>query len=306
MGFLGALIGGGTSLLGGILGASAASKAAQQQLNAENNAANYVKGNAAQALGNIGQNLQAQQGLLSPYQQAGSGALANLSSLLGTPGQGLLQGWNQSFQAPTEAQAAATPGYQFAVDQATQQLQNSAAGRGGLLTGGTAKALDQYTQGLADTNYQQVYNNQFQNYLQNYQQFQQNQANQYNRLSGLAGIGQWAAGTGVGALGQASGLESSVLGQSGQSVANLYGQAGGAQASGTVGAANAWNSALGGIGNAAQNYALLSSLNGQPSNNAWAGQFGNLTPSQVSGAMIGPAGVPYNVPFNTGGYGPVG
>lgn len=280
MGFLGALIGGGTSLLGGILGSSAASKAAQQQQQAALNASNFAKNNQNQALGDIGQNLNSQLGALAPYEQAGKSALGNLSDLLGTPGQGLLQNWDQSFQAPTAAQAAATPGYQFAVQQGNKALQASAAARGGLLSGGTAKALDQYNQGLADTNYQQVYNNAFQNYQQNYNQFQQGQANQYNRLMGQAGLGEWGTGAAVNALGQASGQQVGTLLDTSRTVGQDLTNAGAAAASGTVGSANAWNGALSGIGNAAGNYALLSQLNGQ------------YGPATQSGYNIGGPGTP--------------
>ena len=108
-----------------------------------------------------------------------------------------------------------TPGYQFRLQQGLKGVEDSAAARGTLLTGGTIEDLNDYAQGSAS------------------QEFD----NEYRRLFGLAGLGQGAAGT---------------LGGYGSSYANnatgLITGAGNAQAAGTVGGANAWNNALGNIG----------------------------------------------------------
>ena len=76
---------------------------------------------------------------------------------LGTYGS-LMSGFpGGNFQAPTLQQAENTPGYQFALQQGQNALQASAAANGSLLTGGTLNALDSYSQGLADTNYNNIY-----------------------------------------------------------------------------------------------------------------------------------------------------
>jgi|SRR5580658_1024365 hypothetical protein len=172
----------------------------------------------------------------------------------------LLQGWNQEFQAPTAAQAAQTPGYQFALQQGENALQNSAAARGGLLSGNTAEALDQYSQGLASTNYQQTYNNALNQYQTAYNQFANNQANTYNRLAGIAGTGQTAANqlnsAGQSAANNVAGISATAGQQIGQSAQN----AGAATASGYVGAANAINSGIGSATGSAQQGILLSQL----------------------------------------------
>lgn len=54
-----------------------------------------------------------------------------------------------------------TPGYQFAFEQGQRAIQNSAASRGTLLTGGTLKALERFGTGLAD----QTYDNAWRRYL---------------------------------------------------------------------------------------------------------------------------------------------
>lgn len=182
------------------------------------------------------------------------GSLVNPS--LGGYGS-LSQGWNQTFQAPTAAQAAATPGYQFAQDQGQQAIQRSAAANGNLLTGGTEKALDQYSQGLADTNYQQVYNNALGQYQMGYNQFENNQTNLYNRLASLAGLGQTTASQ-LNQQGQsaANGVSNILLG-SGQQIGQNINNAGAARASGYVGQANAISGGLSSLGNSASLLALL-------------------------------------------------
>ena len=77
-----------------------------------------------------------------------------------------------------------TPGYQFQLQQGNNAIQSSAAATGGALNGGTLKALDQYTTGLANTTYGQAYN-----------QYLQNSAQQYNQLYGVASLGENATAT---------------------------------------------------------------------------------------------------------------
>ncbi len=89
---IGALVGAGTSLIGGILGHNAASEAARQQQAAAQAAQNYAINNAHEAQGYNNQNLQQGLGYLTPYINAGQGAVGTLSDLLKTPGHGLLQG----------------------------------------------------------------------------------------------------------------------------------------------------------------------------------------------------------------------
>ena len=166
------------------------------------------------------------------------------------------------FVAPTAAQALASPGEQAQLQLGDQALQQSAAARGGLLTGGTAEALDAYGQNLASTNYQNTYNQAFNTYAQNYNQYQNQQANQYNRLAALSGIGQTTAQD-LGTLGQsASNNVSSNLLNTAAGMGQQYNNAAAANASGTVGAANAWSGALGGTTNNLSQLAMLQQLFG--------------------------------------------
>lgn len=248
------------------IGAAGSLGAASTQAKASKNAAQLQAQEQQNALQFQQQQYNTNQQNIQPFLQAGQGAVGELSGLTSTPGQGLLTPWNQQFQAPTAAQAAATPGYQFQLQQGENALQNSAAAQGNLLSGGTGAALEQYGQGLASENYQQVYNNALTQYQQSYNQFENNQANEYNRLAGLAGTGQTAASQ-LGSLGQSAasnvgGIDIAGGAQQGQSLQN----AGAATASGYAGLANSLGGGVASGANALSENALLSGLLGGTSN----------------------------------------
>lgn len=236
LGLLGAGIGAAGSLFGGLFGGNASANASKQYIQALQQAQQYLSGELNQGTANY-----------SPYLRLGSTAANDLRGRLSD----LTAPWTQKFTAPTAAQAEQTPGYQFELQQGLNAAQNSAAGRGGLLSGGTLAGLNNYAQGVASTNYQNTFNNALTQYQSAYQSFLNNQNNAYSRLMGLSGQGLQAAG-GAGNL--ISGI--------GGDIASLYGQQGAARAQGTIGQANAYGSILPGIGNSLLNYGLLSSLNG--------------------------------------------
>ena len=244
MGFMAAalpaLIGAGGSLLGGLFGSNASQQASQQYIQALQQAEGQLQGSEQQGL---------QQ--YAPYQKAGNTAAATLGDLTGTPGQGLLQNWTGQFTAPTAAQAAQTPGYQFQLQQGENATQNSAAGQGGLLSGRTLADLNNYAQGTASSNYQNVFNNSLQQYNSAYNTFLNNQNNTYSRLMGVSGQGL-----------QAAGGAANLIGNLGGDIASMTAQQGAAQAGGTLGSANAWSNAISGIGGAISNGMTLGSLNG--------------------------------------------
>lgn len=203
---------------------------------------------------------------------------SQINPALGAPGS-LAQGWNQTFTSPTAAQAEQMPGYQFQQQQGQQAVQNSAAASGNLLTGNTAAALDQYSQGLASTDYNNLYNQSMGNYQTNYNTFEQNQANQYNRLASLAGLGQVSAQQ-LGNQGIQTGAN---IGNTLTSAANSIGQSGqnaaAATASGYIGQANAINGGISSASNGLSSLALLQALQGGSSNpNDISGLFAQGTP----------------------------
>ena len=167
------------------------------------------------------------------------------------------------FQAPTLAQAQATPGYQFALQEGENAQQASAAANGSLLTGGTQAALNNYAQNYANTNYNNIYNQALNTYQTNYNTWANQQANTYNRLSGIAGMGQTTAQTLGGQGLQSAGQIASTLGSTGAQVGQQMNNAAAATASGYVGAANAYGGMATGLGGNLSNLLLLQQLIGQ-------------------------------------------
>lgn len=207
------------SAVGGIVGAIGSSNAADAQANAANHAADIQQQQYQQ-------NTQNQQ----PYMNAGYGALNTINSDFANG-----TGFAQSFSPQNYID---TPGYQFQQQQGTNAINASSAATGGVLNGGTLKALDQYTTGLANTTYGQAY----QNYLAGSNQ-------QYNQLAGVAGLGENAAAS---------------LGSQNTTAANNQGnyvtQAGNAQAAGDIGVAN---SITGALTNSTNSMAQLAALDSQ-------------------------------------------
>ena len=122
----------------------------------------------------------------------------------------------------------ADPGYAFRLKEGMKSLDAQAASRGGLISGAALKAANRYGQDYASNEYSNAFN-----------RYQTNRSNQLQPLQSLMGSGQTATNAtsnAAGAYGAAAG--SNAL------------QAGNALASGQVGSANAWNSALGGVAKA--------------------------------------------------------
>jgi hypothetical protein len=166
----------------------------------------------------------------------------------GMSGDGsLAQSWTQAFNAPTNITEQNDPGYQARLKAMTDSLQNSAAARGNLLTGGTAMDIGNKSQDYASNEYGNVYNRALGQYQQNYNIFNNNQSNLFNRLSALSGGGQvTAANLGGGAL-QAAGQ----IGQSTQAAGNDLQNAAYQRASGYTNTGNAISSGLGNLGSLA-------------------------------------------------------
>ena len=238
------IIGGGASLLGGLIGAGGAQSAANTQARAANNATQLQSNIYGQTVSNE-----------SPFLGAGVGATGQLNYLLGNsnqvPGEagstaGGFGSLNtaypslQPFTADTFKQYS--PAYQFQLQQGAQGTLNQDAGAQGAESGAALKDLTSYNQGMANTSFNNAFNQYLGQQQQGFSQYQTQQNNVFNRLSTLAGMGQSAASN------QATGA-SSFAGSIGQSASNV----GSALAGGTVGATNAITGALGG----AASYAAL-------------------------------------------------
>jgi hypothetical protein len=259
----------GVGVAGAAAGGIASYEGEKGVANASESAAQLQAQEAQNALGFQEQEFNTTQANQAPFLKAGQTAVGDLSSQL-APGGPLTQAYpGGSFTAPTAAQAQATPGYEFTLQQGQDAIQNSAAAQGNLLSGGTEASLDQYSQGLASGTYQQSFNNAQSLYNTNYNTWAQQQANQFNRLASVAGLGQTTAGQ---------------LGQEGQQAASNVGNidisTGAQQGQDAVNAASARASGYNAIGNSLSNYGTLASIYGLASQNS------NISPISDDETML--------------------
>lgn len=164
---------------------------------------------------------------LAPYKQAGDTSLKQLMGQMGTNGY-----FNQTYDGQD---IYSDPSYQFRLQQGQNAIQSSAASHGGLLSGATLKALQNYGQESASQEYGNAYN-----------RFNADQTNRYNRLSNLVGVGGNAAAQ-VGNAGA----------QTAQAVANNTMQGANSIAAGQVANANNWSNTANNLGSMATSYAFM-------------------------------------------------
>ncbi|MGX4758522.1 DNA transfer protein p32 [Acinetobacter baumannii] len=208
-----AAVAAGAAVAGGAMSASASRSAAKKQANAAE----------AATQAQLEQYNQTREDL-SPYREAGGYGLEQL--LAGYKDGSLLKGYDGS-------QLYQDPSYKFRLNEGLGAVQSGAASQGGLLSGATLRALNNYGQEAAS----QEYNNAYTRYTND-------QQNRYARLKDLANMGQNSA------------VQTGTMGQSavGAAGANLM-EGANAAAAGTIGANNAWNDAFGTIGSLASGYA---------------------------------------------------
>lgn len=208
--------------------------------NASQNAAQTQAGAAAGANANTMAMFQQEQANLQPWLTSGGNANAALQNWMGIGPGGTINQNAPGMQQFNPSMLPNDPSYQWQLQQGQNAILNNASAMGGVFSGNTASALQNYTQGLASTDYQNALNN-FNNY----------QNSIYSRLGGISSTGANAAG-GVAGLGATA---------SGQISNNMIG-AGNALAAGQVGSANAITGALGsGVNNYLAYNAMQSSSN---------------------------------------------
>jgi hypothetical protein len=178
-----------TSIYGASKQAGAAQDAASLNYKAQQDSLAYQKQKDAQSRKDLAQ-----------WLTAGTSAIGTLSSDLknGTYGD-----WTGNFTAPTNVTEQNDPGFQTRLAEGQKALERSAAARGGVLSGGTAKAENQQAQDYASNEYGNVYNRAFNEYATKYNQFQTNQTNKFNRYASISGLGQTTANQ-LGQFGQQS------------------------------------------------------------------------------------------------------
>ena len=227
----------GGAIIGGVVSSNSASKAAKAQKDAANTASQTQ-------LEMFNRTTELQE----PWRQAGIGSLSQLTS--GTAAGG---DFNRDF---TMADFNADPGYAFRMQEGQRAIEASAAARGGLLSGGTGKALVDYGQQAGSQEYGAAYN-----------RFNADRSRRFDRLAGIAGVGQTAT------------RDLSTAGMNtGNQIANNQMQAGNANSANYIAQGNAANQAIGTIGNWYQQQPQQSGAawwaNGQPGGNSAAGSWG--------------------------------
>lgn len=163
---------GGASLLGGVLGGKGAKKAAKAEVKLGREALALQKQMFDQTWAG-----------LAPWREAGGAAI----------GQGLAM-LQPGYDHTT------SPGYQFRMDEGMRAVENSAASKGMLMSGGTLKDLTRFAQGTAAADY----------------------GDQFNRTMAIAGGGQQAMNTSAMAGQNYANSASGIMQNIGQAKASGY------------------------------------------------------------------------------------
>lgn len=201
-----ALIGGAASIAGGRAQKKAADKAADSS---ERATRMQIEENRRQ--------FDTTRADFAPWRDAGRAALGRITEGL-KAGTYDMSGW----------QFEKDPGYDFRLREGQKVLENSAAARGGLLSGRTGKNLLAYGQDFASGEYGAAY-----------ARGRQERADRFNREAVIAGVGQQATGStaaagdaATGRITGAIGNNANILAQSairgGEAQAGMYGNIAGA------------------------------------------------------------------------------
>jgi hypothetical protein len=187
-----------------------------------------------------------QKALNAPFREGGIAAQNRLLTYLGlTPAEG--SGVTVDPNDPNFGKYVgdfgmkdfeADPGYAFRIKQGIKSLEQSAAARGGLLSGSTLRGITDYGQGAASQEYGNAY-----------QRYQTNRANQLNPLNGILGMGQTATNN-----------VSNAAGNLGQGLAQGAAATGAANASSYMNTGNALTNALSGGANAYMNANMINRM----------------------------------------------
>jgi hypothetical protein len=205
----------GATLVTGYMGAQAAKGAAQTQSDA-----------ASRAMAQEYEMYQQGREDLAPYRESGYTALKDIEKM---------KPFLTAQFGPEQFGQYLDPSMAFRQKIGTQATERLANVGGGAISGNTMRALTDYGQNLASTEYGGAFN-----------RFQTERGNIYNTLANIAGMGQGAVNTGVRAGESFAGSQTGLI--TGQAAA---------QAAGTVGAANAYGGAATNLGNMAYLNSLI-------------------------------------------------
>jgi hypothetical protein len=210
----------GSAVVGGLATAYGANQAASAQENAAAQAAATAQNAQNISLGMY----NTTRSDLAPYRAIGTTAATDLTNQL------------PALTAPItmdEATLENTPGYQFNLTQGEKAVTNSTAARGLGTSGAALKGAATYATGLADSTYQNQFNN-----------ANTNQTNAFTRLSSLVNTGETAAAAGGAAGTAAANTATTAAGQ----IGSAQTQAGTAAAAGANATGGAIASTANGIG----------------------------------------------------------
>lgn len=235
----------GAGVIGAASTAYAASKAADAQTSAANTASQTQLALGKQSTDLLSSQYNQTRSDLLPYNTAGQAAQSDLQSRLP---------FLTSPITMDQATLEQTPGYQFNKTQGLKAVQNSAAARGLGVSGAALKGAATFATSLADSTYQNQFNNE-----------NTNRQNAYDRLMGVIGTGENAAAMtgniGSKAATTAAGVNTTVGGQVG---GNTIG-AGNANAAAYNATGQAFGTAANNIGGYAAYKGLYGSTSGQGS-----------------------------------------
>lgn len=193
------LIGAGASTLGSVVGNYLGAEAQKDSARIQQRALEQALREGKQLYGQAGEQLQ--QGytdvanMYDPYAKVGTTALSQLAGGDFTTPVG-------EFAFKGDVNQYLDPSMKYQQEQAQRALEQSAIARGGLLSGGTAKALQNQAMQFAQTDYGNAYNRMqndknfaYQQFRDKFAQQQANNAIRMQQLQGLTNIGQNATGS---------------------------------------------------------------------------------------------------------------
>jgi len=241
----------GATLVTGYMGAQAAKGAAQTQADAAGRAMEQERAMYEQSRED-----------LAPYRETGYTALKDIEKM---------KPFLTAQFGPEQFGQYLDPSMAFRQKIGTQATERLANIGGGAISGNTMRALTDYGQNLASTEYGNAFN-----------RFQTERGNIYNTLANIAGMGQGAVNTGVNAgQGFAAGQTGLITGQAA------------ANAAGAVGSANAL---AGGFQGASNAYLLNQFMNNRQNPVAPAGGYGNYSSMNQDFGNFGGARLPTTGP----------
>lgn len=264
------LISAGSQLGSGLIGSSAAKKSAKQQREAALYAQSRADQNALKAGLRLDENTDKARAEVTAARGMVNDNTFNANALFDpftAVGNTATTGLNTALTDPFKFNIQDDPGYAFRSQQGQKAVEQSAAARGGTMSGGTLKALTQYGQGFASQEYQNAFSR-HQQQLENLFKgaglgfnAATSKSNNFNQNSALQ-VG--LTGSDIGILGDASQINTGILGENSRLASDNFTGAGNAQAAGTVGSANALGGAAENVGNTANQLFLYNLLKTPP------------------------------------------